>query len=74
MLRWQRTGPKRHPVRTKMIRSGVVLIAVSIPYLAAGILGWLPLETEVITWNNVRFVAGAAILGCLLAAVGYGNE
>ena len=74
MIRWQNRGKKRHPARTWMIRVGMILIAISVPYLAMGVLGWFPLEVKVITWNNVRFIAGAAIVGCLLAAVGYGNE
>jgi hypothetical protein len=57
-----------------MIRAGITLIAISGPYLIFGLLGWIPLETESITWNNLRLIAGASIFGCLLAAVGYGNE
>jgi hypothetical protein len=57
-----------------MIYVGAALVALSGSYLLAGILGWLPLEMESITWNNIRVVSGTAILGCLLAAVGYGNE
>jgi hypothetical protein len=57
-----------------MIRAGIALTAVSGSYLVFGVLGWLPFGTDAIAWNNVRIVAGAAILGCLLAAVGYGNE
>ena len=34
----------------------------------------LPLELEAVTWNNIRIISGAMILGCLVAAVGYGNE
>lgn len=74
MIRWQNKGAQRHPVRTWMIRVGMTLIAISVPYLILGVLGVVPMETELITWNNVRFIAGAAILGCLVAAVGYGNE
>lgn len=57
-----------------MIRVGITLFAVAGTYLVGGMLGWLPLETEAIAWNNLRIVSGTAILGCLLAAVGYGNE
>ncbi|MDX1459793.1 MAG: hypothetical protein R3348_01940 [Xanthomonadales bacterium] len=74
MIRWQNRGKDRHPARTWMIRAGMTLIAASVPYLILGLLGWVPLEVKVLAWNNVRFVAGAAIAGCLLAAVGYGNE
>ncbi len=74
MIRWQRKGNERHPARTWMVRLGIVLIIMSGPYLVFGVLGWLPLETGVVTWNNVRIVSGVAIFGCLLAAVGYGNE
>jgi hypothetical protein len=74
VIRWQKKGSKRHPARTWMVRVGIAVIAVSGSYLAVGMLGWLPLETEAIAWNNIRIVSGATILGCLLAAVGYGNE
>ena len=74
MIRWQKKGSERHPVRTWMIRLGIVLISLAGSYLLLGFLGWLPLETEAVAWNNIRIISGAAILGCLLAAVGYGNE
>ena len=74
MIRWQNKGNKRHPARTWMIRVGMTLIAISGPYLVLGVLGWVPMETELVTWNNMRFIAGASIFGCLLTAVGYGNE
>lgn len=57
-----------------MIRVGVSLTTVSTIYLLGGLVGVLPLATEALAWNNLRMVAGVAILGCLLAAVGYGNE
>ena len=57
-----------------MIRVGIALIAVSGTYLLGGLAGFLPLEMATITWNNIRIISGAMILGCLIAAVGYGNE
>lgn len=74
MIRFQRTGKERHPARTWLIRTGLLLLALFGPYLLAGLAGLAPLEKELITWNNIRVVAGMAILGCLFAAVGYGNE
>ena len=74
MIRWQRKGKNRHPARTWMVRIGIVLIAVSGIYLLGGLAGFLPLELEAVVWNNIRIVSGAMILGCLMAAVGYGNE
>ena len=74
MIRWRRKGKYRHPARTWMIRVGLALIALSGLYLLGGLSGLLPLELEAVTWNNIRIVSGAMILGCLLAAVGYGNE
>ncbi len=74
MIRFQRKGKQRHPARTWLIRIGIVLLAVSGLYLLAGLAGFAPLQTESIYWNNIRIVAGLAILGCLFAAVGYGNE
>ena len=74
MIRWQRKGQERHFVRTLLIRLGIVMSAVAGVYLLLGIIGLVPLETETIAWNNIRIVSGIAILGCLSAAVGYGNE
>ena len=74
MIRWQRKGKARHPVRTGLIRAGIAIVAISGVYLFLGLLGVMPLETETFAWNNLRLVAGASILGCILAAVGYGNE
>ena len=74
MIRWQRKGKNRHPARTWMVRLGIALIASSGAYLLGAMAGLLPLELEAVTWNNIRIISGATILGCLLAAVGYGNE
>lgn len=74
MIRWQRKGKERHYARTFLIRSGIVLATISGLYLLFGIAGLLPLATEPIAWNNIRMVSGATIFGCLMAAVGYGNE
>lgn len=74
MIRWQRNGRARHPARTWLIRLGITIIAISGVYLLCGIVGLVPLETETIAWNNLRIVAGVSILGCMIAAVGYGNE
>jgi hypothetical protein len=57
-----------------MIRAGLVLIAVSGTLLALGMVGVLHFSPEVTAWNNIRILSGFAIFGCLLAAVGYGNE
>ncbi len=74
VIRWRRAGSDRHPVRTWFIRCGVALILAGGLTLLAGLAGIVPLEMEEFAWNNIRIVAGTAILGCLLAAVGYGNE
>jgi len=74
LIRWQRKGSRRHPARTWMIRAGMVLIAVSGTLLVLGVFGVLPFSLEATAWNNIRSLSGAAIVGCLLAAVGYGNE
>jgi hypothetical protein len=52
----------------------VALIVIGSIALLAGLAGLFPLEMEKPAWNNIRIVAGSAILGCLMAAVGYGNE
>jgi hypothetical protein len=74
VIRWQRKGKNRHPARTWMVRVGIALIASSGAYLLGAMGGLLPLELEAVTWNNIRIISGAMILGCLIAAVGYGNE
>jgi hypothetical protein len=74
VIRWRRAGKERHPVRTWLIRCGVALIVIGSIALLAGLAGLFPLEMEKPAWNNIRIVAGSAILGCLMAAVGYGNE
>lgn len=74
MIRWQRKGKNRHPARTWMVRAGIALTASSGTYLLGAMAGLLPLELEAVTWNNIRVISGAMILGCLSAAVGYGNE
>jgi len=57
-----------------MIRTGISLLAAGSIYLVCGLLGWLPLELETIAWNNIRIVSGVAITGCLMAAIGFGDE
>ena len=74
MIQWRRKGKNRHPARTWMIRIGMTLIPLSGLYLLGGLSGLLPLELEAVAWNNIRIISGAMILGCLIAAVGYGNE
>lgn len=66
--------PARGPLRTWVIRAGMTLILAGSLYLSFGLLGWLPLELETIAWNNIRIVSGVAIAGCLMAAIGYGDE
>lgn len=53
---------------------GIILLLVGSLYLTCGFLGWVPLELEVIAWNNIRIVSGVAISGCLMAAIGFGDE
>jgi len=65
---------RRHPLRKLLIFCGITLLAVGGIYLVTGLLGLLPLEMEEIKWNNIRIISGVAILGCLMAAIGYGNE
>jgi len=66
--------PARSPIRTAVIRVGIMLLLVSSTYLICGLLGWVPLELEVIAWNNIRIISGVAISGCLMAAIGFGDE
>lgn len=66
--------PVKEPLRNWVIRAGITLLAASSLYLIFGLLGWFPLELEVIAWNNIRIVSGVAIVGCLMAALGYGDE
>ena len=71
---WRGTRIEGQPHRTFLIRSGILLATASGAYVAAGMAGFAPLETEAVAWNNIRIVAGLTILGCLMAAIGYGNE
>jgi len=57
-----------------MVRVGITLLVTGSVYLCCGLLGWLPLQLEVIAWNNIRIVSGVAIAGCLMAAFGFGDE
>jgi len=66
--------PARAPLRTAVIQVGITLLLVSSLYLGCGLLGWVPLELELIAWNNIRIVSGVAISGCLMAAIGFGDE
>jgi hypothetical protein len=63
-----------HPFRTFVIRFGIALAAVSGLYAVSGMAGLVPLSTETLAWNNIRIVSGLTIFGCMMAAVGYGNE
>jgi len=74
VIRQQRKGKDRHPARTWLIRAGNVIIVTSGFYLLCGIAGLVPLATEAIAWNNLRILASASILGCLISAIGYGDE
>ena len=69
-----RQKPERGALRTWLIRIGITLIVSGSVYLACGLLGWLPLQLEAVAWNNIRIVSGAAIAGCLMAAIGFGDE
>ena len=57
-----------------MIRAGVAAIAVSGTCLMLGVFDVIEFSPDVTAWNNIRTLSGIAIFGCLLAAVGYGNE
>jgi len=64
----------RHQFRTFLIRGGILLAVTSGAYLLAGIAGIAPITLETLGWNNIRIVSGFTILGCLMAAIGYGDE
>jgi len=66
--------PARAPLRNWIIRAGIALLVAGSLYLLFGLLGWFQLELEMIAWNNIRIVSGVAIVGCLMAAFGYGDE
>jgi hypothetical protein len=57
-----------------MVRCGIALAAMSGLYAVSGMAGLVPLSTETLAWNNIRIVSGLTIVGCMAAAVGYGNE
>lgn len=64
----------RHPFRTLLIRVGILFAAIGGSYLLAGLAGIAPMTLEVLDWNNIRIISGLAVLGCVMAAVGYGDE
>jgi len=64
----------RHPFRTFLIRAGIFLAVIGGIYLLAGLAGIAPMTLETLGWSNIRIVSGLAIFGCLMAAVGYGDE
>jgi hypothetical protein len=64
----------RHPFRTFLIRAGISLAVIGGVYLLAGLAGIAPMTLETLGWSNIRIVSGLAIFGCLMAAVGYGDE
>lgn len=64
----------RHPFRTLLIRAGILLAIIGGSYLLAGLAGVAPLTLEVLAWNNIRIISGLAVFGCIMAAVGYGDE
>lgn len=64
----------RHPFRTFLIRAGISLAVIGGCYLLAGLAGIAPMTLETLGWSNIRIVSGLAIFGCLMAAVGYGDE
>lgn len=69
------TGPGlRHPFRTILIRVGITLAIFGGCCLMAGLAGIVPMTLETLGWNNIRIISGAAIFGCMMAAVGYGDE
>ena len=71
---WRETRIEGRPLRTLLVRSGILLAAASGAYVVSGMAGLVPLEAETLAWNNIRIVSGLTILGCLMAAIGYGNE
>ncbi|MBT8069298.1 MAG: hypothetical protein KJO80_02590 [Gammaproteobacteria bacterium] len=68
------TNKKRGRIRTGLIRGGITMLLAGMAYLVMGLMGVAPLELTEIAWNNIRIVSGLAIAGCIMAAVGYGDE
>lgn len=64
----------RGPLRNALIRGGIAIAIGAGCYLAGGLAGIFPLELEQIKLSNIRLVAGFAIVGCMMAAIGYGAE
>jgi hypothetical protein len=65
---------RRHLFRTFLIRAGIFLAVISLSYLIAGLADIVPMTLEKIEWNNIRIISGLSILGCMMAALGYGDE
>jgi hypothetical protein len=64
----------RSLLRNVLIRGGIAMAVGSGCYLTGGLLGIFPLELEQVRLSNIRIVAGITILGCMMAAIGYGAE
>lgn len=65
---------RRHFFRTILIRAGIFIAVISVSYLIAGLAGIVPITLEKIEWNNIRIISGLSIFGCMMAALGYGDE
>ena len=62
-------------LRTALVRIGVVLVVPSVSCLALAAIGLL--RTDIFAVGGIsglRIVATAAVLGCLMAAVGYWDD
>ncbi len=61
----------RGAIRRAMVFAGILLIVSATIWLIGGVAGMLPIEGVVVAGHSgLRAIAGLAVVGCLLAAIG----
>ncbi len=71
----QGPGHRVARLRTWLIRIGLVLLVPSLGLFSLGLAGLIDAERFALgQGSGLRVIAGFAVLGCLLAAVGYWDE
>ena len=62
-------------VRRNMVRAGIGLIVSSVFFLTLAMAGIVRTDSFAVGGNSgLRMIAGVAILGCLMAAIGYWDD
>ena len=62
-------------IRRILVRTGIALIVPSVPFFALAMLGVVQVDVVAIGDNSgLRTIASVAVLGCLMAAIGYWDD